>query len=482
MENITNLVQSLVSLPSETAWVEFKHNNDERETIGKNISAVANAAALNERSYGYIIWGVDDTTHEIIGTSFNLSKVKNGGQELENWLRCNLSKNADFEFAAENINGKWVVVLKILAASGTTVMFQKQEFIRIGSNTKNLNDFPLVKSDLWTKLHSVKYETLVAEIDFTSERVLDLLDYPTYYELLGMRIPESYDKIISDWVSDEIIKRQDNGLYSITNLGALLFAKNLNDFSSLSRKALRVAVYGGDDKLIIKKSDTISKGYALAFTSIEIFLDGSLPTTEIIDGAFRKEVVKFPRIAIREALANALIHQDLSISGTSPIISIFENHIEITNPGISLVDIHRIIDLPPKSRNVKMASLMRRMRLCEELGSGWYRIPKSCEDQMLPPPKMETLQDSTRVSIYSYVPFALFSKEDKLRACYYHACLMYKTRSIMNNTSLRKRFGIEEKNSAMVSRLLKEAVNEGCIRIADETTAPRYYHYLPSWA
>lgn len=105
MENLERLVKELCTLPDETTWVEFKHNNYEPKMIGKDISALANSAALASKEKAYMIWGVDDKTHEIVGTDKTLQSLKVGNQELENWLRSLLSDNAAFEFHQIEIDG-----------------------------------------------------------------------------------------------------------------------------------------------------------------------------------------------------------------------------------------------------------------------------------------------------------------------------------------------------------------------------------------
>lgn len=139
--------------------------------------------------------------------------------------------------------------------------------------------------------------------------------------------------------------------------------------------------------------------------------------------ALREKIVAYPLLAIREAVANALIHQDFSVTGARPVIEIFGNRIEITNPGTPLVDIKRIIDNPPKSRNEKMAALMRRLKMCEELGTGWDKIVISCEMMQLPAPRIDLYEESTKVTMFSEKPFADIAMEDKLWACYLHACI-----------------------------------------------------------
>ena len=87
MENLEALVLRLIDLPTETMWVEFKHNNFDSEMIGKDICALANSATYSDKACSYMVWGIDDTTHKIIGTDKSQYNIKKGGQELESWLR-----------------------------------------------------------------------------------------------------------------------------------------------------------------------------------------------------------------------------------------------------------------------------------------------------------------------------------------------------------------------------------------------------------
>ena len=200
-------------------------------------------------------------------------------------------------------------------------------------------------------------------------------------------------------IEEHVLSKQDNGMYAITNLGAILFAKNLTDFPRLERKAVRVVQYDGNNKLNMMREDTINKGYAIGFEGLLKYIEALLPSQEIIEGAIREQRLPYPIIALREAIANALIHQDFSITGTGVVVEIFDTRVEITNPGIPLVDIARIIDNPPKSRNEKLASLMRKLRMCEELGTGWDKIVISCELQQLPAPHINIYEENTKVTL-----------------------------------------------------------------------------------
>ena len=482
MENLDKLVVELCKLPNETQWVEFKHNNYLPEMIGQDISALANSATLHEKSCAYMLWGVDDTTHEIVGTEFNMQTVKKGQQELENWLRSLLSKNADFEFHSVKVEDKNVGVLIIHRAVNQTVMFQKVDYIRVGSYTKKLSEYPALQAQLWDRLRTSKFEERIAKHDLDLVTALGMLEYSTYFDLVKMPQPTNAEGICYYLEEEHILEKQDNGLYAITNLGAILFAKRLSDFPRLSRKAVRVVQYKGSNRLNMLKEYDGTKGYAVGFEGLLGFIDALLPTAEVINGALREKKTAYPSLAIREAVGNALIHQDFSIPGTGPVVEIFDGRIEITNPGTPMVDIKRIVDNPPKSRNEKLAELMRRLRICEELGTGWDKIVISCELQMLPAPKIDLYEENTKVTLYAEMPFTSLSAEDKLWACYLHACVKQVENEQLTNTTLRERFGLKVSSSGSVSRLIKEAVNMKLIKPLDPETAPRYMRYIPYWA
>lgn len=482
MENLDKLVTELCKLPNETQWVEFKHNNYMPEMIGQDISALANSATLHEKSCAYMLWGVDDTTHEIVGTEFNMQTVKKGQQELENWLRSLLSKNADFEFHSVKVEDKNVGVLIIHRAVNQTVMFQKVDYIRVGSYTKKLSEYPALQAQLWDRLRTSKFEERIAKHDLDLVTALGMLEYSTYFDLVKMPQPTNAEGICYYLEEEHILEKQDNGLYAITNLGAILFAKRLSDFPRLSRKAVRVVQYKGSNRLNMLKEYDGTKGYAVGFEGLLGFIDALLPTAEVINGALREKKTAYPSLAIREAVGNALIHQDFSVPGTGPVVEIFDGRIEITNPGTPMVDIKRIVDNPPKSRNEKLAELMRRLRICEELGTGWDKIVISCELQMLPAPRIDLYEENTKVTLYAEMPFSSLSAEDKLWACYLHACVKQVEKEQLTNTSLRERFGLKSSSSGSVSRLIKEAVNMKLIKPLDPETAPRYMRYIPYWA
>ena len=315
-----------------------------------------------------------------------------------------------------------------------------------------------------------------------SEKVLSLLDYPAYFELLKLALPDSRNAIFEALRSDGMIDSDDGGSWNITNLGAVLFAKNLADFHSLKRKAVRVILYKGRSRVETIREQENFKGYACSFEGFINNILNLLPRNEVIGKAFRQEVPMFPELAVRELVANAIIHQDFHQTGTGSMIEIFSERMEITNPGIPLVNTDRFLDNPPKSRNEALASFLRRVGICEERGSGIDKIVFQTEFYQLPAPIFEVTDEHTRATLFSHKELKDMDKEDRIRACYLHACLKYVQRDFMTNTSLRNRFGIEEKNSAIASRFIKEALEEARIKPYDTSASRKYMKYVPHWA
>lgn len=480
-EYLLSLLDELRKLPNETEWVEFKHNNSNPKSIGEYISALANSAALQGKQLAYLVWGIEDETHNVIGTTFSPSKTRYKQQELESWLLQKTKPKIDFQFHEFFYNELPVVILEIQAASHTPVQFDKTEYIRIGSYKKRLKDYQEKERKLWRTFDQTPFELQLAKKCISEDAVIQTLNYPAYFELTGTPLPESREGILKRLKDDRMITRDDAGYWNITNLGAILFARKLNDFKSLERKAVRLILYVGNNRVRTKREIEGNKGYASGFEGLIDYIQTLLPENEVIGKALRKTEPMYPELAIRELVANALIHQDFSLKGTGPMIEIFSNRMEITNPGIPLVETHRFLDTPPQSRNETLAAFLRRIGICEERGSGIDKVVFETEFFQLPAPSFEVTDHHTKSILFAHRDFSNMDKEDKIRACYLHCCLKYVNREPMNNTSLRERFGIETKNSASVSRIIKQTCSDKLIKPYDESAGTKAMRYIPYW-
>ena len=480
LDRTRKLIDDLRARPAETAWIEFKANKSDGPLIGKLISALSNAARLTDEPFAYVVWGIRDGDHAVVGTDFEPSAQREQNQPLEMWLATRLQLSVDAQFQTLEHEGRRLVLLTIPAAPTSPVEFDRTAFIRIGEATPRLSDHPERQRALWAKLQPFAWEAGIAAQFLTSDDVLARLDYAGYFDLTGQPLPDNRHGIFEKLAADRLIQRDVGEHWNITNLGAVLFAKRLDDFeTSLARKAVRFVAYDGPGRAatVTHRQDG-QRGYALGFQGLVDYIDGLLPRNEHIGGAFREERPLYPAIAIRELIANALIHQDMTVTGAGPMIELFADRMEITNPGEPLVSPERFLDSPPRSRNEALASLMRRMRLCEEQGTGIDKVITAVELHQLPPPDFRTEGEAVRVVFFAPREFAQMSPEERLRACAQHAALKHESGQRMTNSSLRERLGIGHPSQASV--IIRQAQDVGLIRPADPEH-PRA-GYVPAWA
>ncbi|MDX2148005.1 MAG: ATP-binding protein [Planctomycetota bacterium] len=476
------LIRSLLNISRETPWLEFKCNYAHPERIGEYISALSNAAALHDRDEGYIVWGIDDAMRKPVGTTFDPNTAKiGGGQPLLMHLAQNLVPAVQLDPLEGTVDGHRVVAVRVPAASASPVAYKGERFIRIGESKTALQGRPEERT-LFAKLDKTPFEMRAALSRLSEADVLPRLDYPAYFDLLNVPLPENRAAIFEQLAADRLIRSEPDG-WVITNLGALLFAKSLGRFDALARKVVRVVVYKNDDRSEIAKQQASDKGYAAGFEGLMQWINDQVPQNVHIGEALRTEIKMYPEVAVRELVANALIHQDVAISGTGPLVEIFPHRIEITNPGRPLIDPKRFLDLPPISRNEKLASLMRRMGMCEELGSGIDRVLTAIEIYQLPAPDFAVTDGNTRVTLFAHRSFSEMDKNERVRAAYQHAGLMCVTQKRMTNSTLRDRFGLSSNEYTKASAVIRDALDAGVI-VADnpENKAARHAKYVPFWA
>ena len=311
-------------------------------------------------------------------------------------------------------------------------------------------------------------------------QVVELLDLVAYFDLVGL--PSSGDpaRNVERLVDERLI---DGGpdLYAIRRIGALLLARNLNDFPDVQRKAVRVIVYPGNSKLETRLDRTEKRGYALSFQNLVGFVMEQLPR-EVIEGGLRRTEALVPETAVRELLANALIHQDFTISGASVVVEIYRDRVEISNPGEPIVPVERFID-GYQSRNERLTDLMRRMGFCEERSSGVDRVVHAAELGGLPPPAFSAGHRRTLVRIFGRRPFAEMSREERVQACYQHCALRWVEAERMTNQTLRKRFQLAESQANTVSQIIRATIDAELIK-SDQSIggSKKYAQYLPFWA
>ncbi|MFW5793849.1 MAG: RNA-binding domain-containing protein [Bacteroidota bacterium] len=476
---LIGLLEELIKLPNESEWLEFKLNYHSAEEIGKSISALSNGASIHNQDYGYLIFGVEDKTHVIKGTNFKAKSKLKGNEDLEHWLATRLNPRIDFQvFEFDYDSERHISIYIIPAARKQPVEFLHQAYIRVNTITRKINEFPQKQAKIWNE-KKVPFEKEIAIDNLAAADVIRLLSVETYFDLMKIPYPSDHKGVLAKFIEEGFIVY--NKAYGITKLGALLFAKQLKDFESITRKAIRVIVYKGKSKVETEREQIGVKGYALGFEGLVDWINSQLPANEEIGKVLRNDTRMYPEIAIRELVANALIHQDFNVKGF-PMIEIYTDRIEISNPGTPLVTPERFIDAY-LSRNEILADVMRRMRFCEEKGSGMDKVIFYNELFQLPPINVIVSENRTRIYMYSYKPLTKLDKQEKIRACYQHACLKYVSNEKMTNKSLRKRFEIKDQNYSTASRIIRDAIDDKMIKEVDpDNKSRKYASYIPYWA
>ena len=456
-------------LPSETQNLEFKEAKTQYDTkkLSRYCVAIANEGG------GHLILGVKDKLpREVVGTQAFPDVVDIAGT-LFTWV--------GFRVDIEEINhpdGRILVFIIPPRPRGTAYHYEGAYLMRSGEELVPMSE------DQLRKIFAEGQPNWLEEIalkNISAQDVVHLLDTQTFFELLNLPYPTDQSGVIGKLISEKLIEKTDVG-FNILNIGAILLAKNLKNFSHIQRKATRVIVYKGESKLETLSDLTGEKGYAVGFIGLVQYVMGKLPQNEIIKNAIRKEVKLVPEVVIRELLANALIHQDFEMTGASPVVEVFSNRIEISNPGEPIVPVERFID-GYQSRNERLADIMRRFGICEEKSSGIDRVIESAEILQLPAPEFLISHKRTIVVIHGERAFRDMSGSDRVRACYQHCVLQYVLRKQMTNQSLRQRFGVSEGSANIISQIISSAVEQNLIK--NDPNAPdsrRYARYIPFWA
>ncbi|WP_100665222.1 ATP-binding protein [Leuconostoc citreum] len=467
---------------SEQEYIEYKENNGDPERIAKYVSALSNSAAIYNQKFGFMIFGVADSDLSIVGTSFQPHSQKKGNENFIAWLERSIQPNINIEFHELELESQRIVVIQIPAAQNIPTAFNNNRYIRSGSSLKNLKDYPNKETKLWTKLNKLSFEEQIAMEDVSIDDINSLLSIETYFKEMGVPIPASLDLTVDFLLADGLVTKNTDGSYNITKLGAISFAHRLSDFKNMKKHGLRVIKYLGVNKLQTESDFSGTKGYAVGFNGILKYVNSKVSKYEVYEGAKRIEKSDYPELTLREIIANALIHQDFSITGTSPMIEIYIDRIVITNPGQPLIPLDRLMDAPPRSRNEKLADLFRKMGFIEERGSGIDKAVIELEDASLPAPRMRDGVSFFELTLFTKKEFSQLREADKLQSIYLHASRKWLEEDFLTNASVRNRFGLSKNDSSKASKVIAKAVEQNLIIPYDKEASSKNMKYWPYWA
>ena len=353
-DKLQELLADLCSYETEREWFEFKENWFDQTQLGQYISALSNSAAIEGRKNAYFIWGINNTTHEITGTTFNCNMdIKN--EPLKHFLVRQISPDINFTFDELNYNERKIVILTIPAAKIIPTSFNNERFIRIGSSKESLRKYPEKESFLFDVLRHgfptientpSKYQNLTFEKLFI------------YYGAKGLKLNPDTFKVNLNLLTE-------NGKYNI-------LAQLLSDNSQLP---LRVAIFSGKSKAD-KLYSIRDFGYqCILYTLEDVLHYGDVlnliqadETGRIVD---RKDISLFENKAFREAIINAFVHNKWT-SENEPMITVFSDRIEILSRGVlapeqTIEGFFRGESIPV---NKKLSEIFLQLHISEKTGRG----------------------------------------------------------------------------------------------------------------
>lgn len=376
--NFRKLLEELCAFDYEQEWFEFKENWFEADELGKYISALANAAAFENRDYAYFIWGVSDCGHKIVGTNFN-PDMDYRKEPLRYFLSRQLYPENDFSFFVEQYDGMRVVVLQIPVAKKVPLSWKGQRYIRIGSSKELLSKFPEKEATLFRILNS--YGSTIENT-------------PSEYQNL------SFSQLLIYYVAKGIPLREESFK---ENLGLLtkdgqynIMAQLLSDDSHIS---IRVAIFLGKTKA--DPMYTVREfGHKCLLLSVDDILRYAdilnVPQADESDRVVdRKEVPLFDAGAFREAAINAFVHNDWT-NLLEPMFTIYSDRIVIFSrgelaKGQSIQGFFQGRSVPV---NKKLSDIFLQLHISERTGRGVPRIIDSYGKQAF-----EFLDDGIEVTI-----------------------------------------------------------------------------------
>lgn len=398
-QELIRLLARLRQLPKETEWVEFKANRAVHQEIGEYISALSNSARLCSEQAGYLIFGVDDESHDVLGTAFDPRKVKEGNEELENWLTHLLNPRIDFKIHTVTVEGKHVVIIKIDPAGDIPVKFRGTACIRVGSYKKKLDDHPEKARKIWTTKPGYDWTAQICEgatlEHFDPEAVLKAR--AEYKKRKGNAAE------VDQWDDRTFLNKAKITVEGKVTRAAILLLGKSEATHFLSPSPAQISWFLRDEHNNPRDFEHFGPPFILTVDKVLAKIR-NLNMRFLPPGTlFPQETTQYDPAVIREALHNCIAHQDYELHSRINVVErtdevLFENAGNFI-PGSVEAVIQQ--DAPPKLyRNPFLAQAMVNLRMIETEGGGIKEMFKIQRERCFPLPTFELdKSDEVRVRI-----------------------------------------------------------------------------------
>jgi ATP-dependent DNA helicase RecG len=397
---LQNLLEELCRQPHEQQWLEFKLNKGSinNDTIGEYISAMSNGATISNKPFGYLVWGIEDATHKIVGTNFSFVNAKEGNQDLELWLRNLCIPKINFEIFEFDYNNLHITLIRIPSAKGQPSHFKKIPYIRIGSNKTDLRNYP----DLIRIIYNTQIDWSAQIIENASLSDLNDEAIKTAREKYKERNSKAdFYNLIDNWDDITFLDKAKitiNG--KITNTAIILLGKEVSTHFLLPAVAQ-----------ITWKLEEEEKGYEHFYPPLLINTTKVMQRIRNINYKFFPDnellsttVSKYETRSILEALHNCIAHQDYSLHSRI-IVSEKVDRLIFSNAGSfydGCPDDYLNGDkTPERYRNSFLSNAMVNLGMIDTLGYGIHSMVIAQRNRFFPLPDY-ILSKSQKVLLQIY--------------------------------------------------------------------------------
>jgi ATP-dependent DNA helicase RecG len=393
-------LDELLRLPAETEWVEFKHSNDNPQEIGEYLSALSNGAALHGKRTAYLVWGIEDGTHAVLGTTFRPKQAKKGNEDLESWLLRQLSPRIDFTIHEFERNGKPVVLFAVQAANSTPVRFSGEAFIRVGSYKKKLKDFPEKERRLWQILSESPEDWSAQVVKGATLADLDPAALAFARTQYRQKHPQQAAEVDA-WDDSTFLNKTKVYVGGKVTRTALLLLGKPESAHLLSPAQALITWVLRDEKKQEKDYEHFDLPLILAGDKV-LQKVRNLTVRQLPSGTlFPHEVTQYDPWVMRETLHNCVAHQDYSMGGRITVVETPDTLL-FTNLGSFIPgNVEEMIrsDAPPEVyRNPFLAQAMVNLNMIDTIGSGIKRMFTRQRERSFPMPDYE-LDDPKKVAV-----------------------------------------------------------------------------------
>lgn len=379
------LLERLRAEPRETEWLEFKSNRYESQVLGEYLSALSNSACLLGKPRAYLVFGVEDVTHEVIGTSFDPAAEKGkGNQPLPLWLSLGLHPNVGFEIHHFECHGKKVVLFEIHPAFDRPVKIYGTAYVRDGSSKTELSRYPEKERQIW----QIRTDWSAQLCDQATLEDLDPDAIIKARHEYKTKFPKKIAEVDA-WDNATFLNKAKVTIRgNITNAALLLLGKPESS-TLLSPSVARIS-------WILKNERNEELDYEHFgppfFMNVDIVLARirNLNVRELPSGTlFPIELTQYDPWVIREALHNCIAHQDYGLRGRINIVETPDSLILSNAGGFLPGNVAAVIsqDAPSELyRNPFLAEAMVNLNMIDTQGGGIKRMFQAQRRRFFPLP------------------------------------------------------------------------------------------------